>query len=234
MRNSQEVIGVIPARLESKRLPGKVLLSIAGKAMVHRVYESARQSRLLSSLIVATDSEEVQRYCLGHDIPVTMTGRHPSGTDRLHEVMERTQGDEPMLRSDHIELLLEPILARRAEVTTLKVAMDDAEARDPNSVKVVTDDKGHALYFSRLPIPFDRSGSGGIRYYKHIGLYAYTRQALAQFHRLPQSSLELAEKLEQLRFLQNGIAILVAETPYDTIGVDTEADLERVIALFGG
>ncbi len=241
MRDSQKVLGVIPARLDSKRLPGKVLRNIAGKAMVHWVYESARQSPLLDDLLVATDSEEVQRYCHGHDIPVTMTGRHPSGSDRLHEVMERTdgdvyvniQGDEPTLRPDHLELLLRPILAGDIEIATLRVAIDDAAARDPNNVKVVTDARERALYFSRFPIPFDRDGSGGIRYYKHIGLYAYTRAALALFHRLPQSSLELAEKLEQLRFLQNGIPILVAETPHDTVGVDTEADLQRVIALLG-
>ncbi|MBZ5495378.1 MAG: 3-deoxy-manno-octulosonate cytidylyltransferase [Acidobacteriia bacterium] len=240
MKDSLKVLGVIPARLDSKRLPGKVLRPIAGKAMVHWVYESARRSPLLSDLIVATDSEEVQHYCLDHDIPVTMTGSHPSGSDRLHEVMERTdgdvyvniQGDEPTLRPDHLQLLLGPILAGDTEVATLMVAIGDAAARDPNNVKVVTDAKMRALYFSRFPIPFDRDGSGRIRYYKHIGLYAYTRAALALFHRLPQSSLELAEKLEQLRFLQNGVPILVVETQHDTVGVDTEADLRRVITLF--
>lgn len=240
MRDFQKIIGVIPARLDSKRLPGKVLRDIAGKAMVHRVYESAKQSLLLTDLIVATDSEEVRQYCLSHDIPIALTGQHSSGSDRLHEVMQKTdgdvyvniQGDEPTLRPDHIEQLLLPILAREAEVTTLKVEIDEAAARNPNHVKVVTDDQGRALYFSRFPIPFDREGTGGVRYYKHIGLYAYTRAALTLFHRLPPSSLERAEKLEQLRFLQNGVPILVAETSHDTIGVDTEADLKRVIALF--
>jgi 3-deoxy-manno-octulosonate cytidylyltransferase (CMP-KDO synthetase) len=240
MRDPRKILGVIPARLDSKRLPGKVLRDIAGKAMVHRVYESARQSLLLDALIVATDSEEVRQYCLIHDIPVAMTGRHSSGSDRLHEVMEKTdgdvyvniQGDEPTLRPDHVELLLQPILAGDAEVTTLKVAIGETAARNPNHVKVVTDDQGRALYFSRLPIPFDREGNGGVTYYKHIGLYAYTRMALALFHKLPPSSLELAEKLEQLRFLQNGIAIQVTETSHDTVGVDTEADLQRVIAMF--
>jgi 3-deoxy-manno-octulosonate cytidylyltransferase (CMP-KDO synthetase) len=235
-------LGVIPARLDSKRLPGKVLRSIGGKAMVHWVYESAKQSPLLTGLIVAADSEEVQQYCRAQNIPVTMTGQHASGSDRLHEVMEKTdgdvyvniQGDEPTLRPDHIDLLLKPILSGDAEVTTLRVAIDETAAQNPNCVKVVTDERGRALYFSRSPIPFDRDGIGGIRYFKHIGLYAYTRAALALFHRLPQSSLELAEKLEQLRFLQNGIPILVAETPYDTVGVDTEADLQRVIALLAG
>jgi 3-deoxy-manno-octulosonate cytidylyltransferase (CMP-KDO synthetase) len=241
MAPSQKVLGVIPARLDSKRLPGKVLRNIAGRAMVHWVFDSARRSPLLSDLVVATDSAEVRQYCLSHDMPVIMTGRHPSGSDRIHEVMERTdadfyvniQGDEPTLRPDHLALILQQILAGAAEVATLKVAIDKKTALDPNTVKVVTDDAGRALYFSRFPIPFDRDGNGTLQYYKHIGLYAYTRAALTRFHQLPQSSLELAEKLEQLRFLQNGIPMIVAETIHDTIGVDTEADLERVIALLG-
>jgi 3-deoxy-manno-octulosonate cytidylyltransferase (CMP-KDO synthetase) len=136
------------------------------------------------------------------------------------------QGDEPTIRADHIDMLLWPILNGEAEVTTLKVAMDEAAAKNANCVKVVTDHRGQALYFSRFPIPFDRDATGAIPYYKHIGIYGYSRSALDRFHSLPQSPLELAEKLEQLRYLENGIAILVAETPYDTIGVDTEADLE--------
>ncbi len=239
---SQKVVGVIPARFDSQRLPGKVLRRIAGKAMVHWVYENAGKSPLLNELLIATDSKEVQDYCQEHNLSVVITGKHPSGSDRLHEVMERTdgdiyvniQGDEPTLRPDHLDLLLRPILAGDIEVSTLKVEIDGEAARDPNQVKVITDIRGRALYFSRFPIPYDCDGSGGNKYYKHIGIYAYTRAALALFHRLPQSTLELAEKLEQLRYLQNGIPIMVNETPYDTIGVDTEADLERAIARFAG
>ncbi len=130
-----------------------------------------------------------------------------------------------------MELLLEPIFDGRAEVSTLKTALDGAAAADPNCVKVVTDKGGRALYFSRFPLPYDRDGTGGVAYYKHIGLYAYTREALVRFHALPQSRLELAEKLEQLRFLENGTAIHVAETAEDTIGVDTEEDLQRARAF---
>lgn len=242
MKDEPKILGVIPARLDSTRLPRKVLRRIGKKAMVHWVYDRARQSPLLRELCVATDSEEVQRYCRNHDIPVLMTERHTSGSDRLYEVMERTaadiylniQGDEPTLRPEHIESLLHPILAGSAAVTTLKVAIGDVEARDSNIVKVVTDIRGQALYFSRLPIPLDRDSRGGFRFYKHIGLYAYRRAALALFHGLPQSPLEMAEKLEQLRFLENGIPIQVAETPYDTIGVDTEEDLDRAHTLLLG
>ncbi len=236
-------MGVIPARLDSTRLPGKALRLIAGKPMLHWVYQNARQSPLLTELVVATDSEEIYNSCARASIPVTMTGKHPSGGDRLHEVMGRTdadiyvnvQGDEPTLRADHLELLLEPFGgSTNAQVTTLKVAISDEAARDPNNVKVVTDHAGRALYFSRHAIPFDRDGTGDVQHFKHIGLYAYTRDALALFHRLPQSTLEMTERLEQLRLLENGVPIHVAETLHDTVGVDTEADLQRVIALFGG
>jgi 3-deoxy-manno-octulosonate cytidylyltransferase (CMP-KDO synthetase) len=240
MGNSSKVLGVIPARLDSKRLPRKLLRDIAGKPMLYWVYRNASRSQSLSSLLVATESDEVMSYCQQEGIPVTMTGRHPSGSDRLNEVMERTdadiyvniQGDEPMLRPEQLDLLLAPLLAGEAQVATLKVAVDLAAALDPNNVKVVTDFHGRALYFSRHPIPFDRDGLGTVQHYKHIGIYGYTRNALALFHSLPQSSLETAEKLEQLRFLQNGVPILVVETLQDNIGVDTEADLVRVNALF--
>ena len=239
MRKRPRILGVIPARYDSQRLPGKVLLRIGPKAMIHWVYERARKSPHLEQILVATDSDKVQEYCTAHDIPVMRTRRHPSGSDRLNEVMERTdadiyvniQGDEPTIRTDHIELLLRPLLAGESEVTTLKVALSEAAAQNPNIVKVVTDIHGRALYFSRLPIPFDRDAGGAIHYYKHIGLYGYTRAALALFNSLPQSSLELAEKLEQLRYLENGVAIHVPETQYDTIGVDTAEDLEQATAL---
>jgi 3-deoxy-manno-octulosonate cytidylyltransferase (CMP-KDO synthetase) len=234
MQEHPKVIGVIPAHFESRRLPGKVLRKIGEKAVVHWVYERARASSLLNELFVATDSDRVEEYCSQHKIPVIRTRKHPSGSDRLHEVMEKTdgdiyvniQGDEPTIRADHIELLLRPLLNGEGEVTTLKVAIDETAAKDPNCVKVVTDGHGRALYFSRSLIPFERNTEGITRFYKHIGLYGYTRAALNVFHGLIQSPLELAEKLEQLRFLENGNPILVLETPHDTVGVDTEADLK--------
>lgn len=240
MSAGPKIIGVIPARLGSSRLPGKVLREIAGKPMLYWVYHHSRRSPLLSDLLVATENEEVKEYCESQGIPVALTARHPSPTDRVHEIMTRTdgdvyaniQGDEPMLRPAHFELLLKPFFEGDVQVTTLKVAIDTTAALDPNNVKVVTDYSGRALYFSRYPIPYDRDAQGGVQHYKHLGIYAYRRAALALFHSLPQSSLELTEKLDQLRFLQNGVPILVAETPFDTIGVDTEADLAQVNALF--
>ena len=246
MTTTPKILGVIPARYNSSRLPGKALREIAGRPMIHWVYENAKRSPLLTDLVVATDSAEIQASCEAGGIPVFLTGEHPSGTDRVHEVLTKTdadiyvniQGDEPTLRPDHLDLMLRPFAASHlgdgsgTQVTTLRVAISAAEAADPNNVKVVVADTGNALYFSRYPVPYDRVGTGQVRHFKHIGLYAYTREALVRYHQWPQSTLELSESLDQLRFLQNGVPIYVAETLHDTVGVDTEADLQRVIALF--
>jgi len=236
------VLGVIPAHLESQRLPRKLLRPICGHPMLSWVYSRARRSACLDRLIVATDSEEIFDYCRKSNIPAQMTSAaHRSGTDRIVEVMAREhadiyvniQGDEPMITAEHIELLLRPFReSSGAEVSTLKVAIPADEACDPNNVKVVSDLNGRALYFSRAAIPHDRDGTSGARYYKHLGLYAYTAAALEKFRSLPPSLLELTEKLEQLRFLENGVPITVVETSQDTIGVDTAEDLRRVEEYF--
>lgn len=210
--------------------------------MIAWVYWRARQAQCLDALVVATDSEEIAAYCRGSQFPVAMTSSaHRSGTDRVVEVMGSAaadiyvniQGDEPMVTADHIELLLRPFRELpETRVSTLKVAITTEQAQNPNNVKVVTDSKGRALYFSRAPIPYDRDGSGRVTYYKHLGLYAYAAEALRQFQALPPSELEQHERLEQLRFLENGIPIAVVETSQDTIGVDTEADLQEVEEYF--
>ncbi|MGD0224108.1 MAG: 3-deoxy-manno-octulosonate cytidylyltransferase [Terriglobia bacterium] len=236
------VLGVIPARLESTRLPGKPLRAICGRPMIAWVYENARQAACLDHLLVATDSPEIESYCRDQGMPVMMTSRqHRSGTDRLAEVMANEpaaiyvniQGDEPMITPGHLERLLQPFdEAPSTQVSTLKVAIDAETALDPNVVKVVTDLAGRAVYFSRARIPFDRDGSGQAQYFKHQGFYAFSAAALEAFHHLPPSPLEKLEKLEQLRFLENGIGIAVVETPHDTIGVDTEEDLSKVEEYF--
>jgi 3-deoxy-manno-octulosonate cytidylyltransferase (CMP-KDO synthetase) len=232
-------LGVIPVRYESTRLPGKALLEIHGRPMVHWVYERARQSAKLESLLVATDSELIFKFCEEAGIPVLLTGKHPSGSDRLYEVLTRTeadiyvniQGDEPTISPGHIDLLLEPFASPEVQVTTLKVEIDSQEALNPNAVKVVTDCRGKALYFSRAPIPYPRGAEPPPRYFKHIGLYAFRREALEMFHKMEQTPLELSERLEQLRFIENGVPILVIETDQDTIGVDTAEDLKRASEL---
>lgn len=239
---SRHVVGVIPARLESQRLPRKPLLPICGHAMIDWVYRRSRPAPSLDHLWVATDSEEIFEHCRRSGMPALMTSpAHRSGTDRVVEVMSRVpadiyvniQGDEPTVTAEHIELLLQPFRQSPATlVSTLKVAMSAADAQDPNNVKVVTDAAGQALYFSRAPVPYHRAGAGSVHYFKHLGLYAYRPAALEQFRTLAPSYLEEMEKLEQLRFLENGIPIAVVETAVDTLGIDTERDLQRVEEFF--
>lgn len=241
MNSNPKILGVIPARFGSTRLPGKVLREIAGKPMIYWVYHNARRSPMLKDLVIATDSELVVSACNDLNLRVTMTGEHPTGSDRLHEVMLRTdaeiyvniQGDEPTVRPEHIEGLLTPLLSSEEfRVSTLKVRMSAEAAKSPDIVKVVTGFDGGALYFSRHPIPYHRNPENATQYYKHLGLYAYRRDALEKFFTLPQTPLELSESLEQLRLLENGIRIHVAETEFDTVGVDTQNDLNEVIAMF--
>ncbi len=236
------VLGVIPARLDSTRLPGKVLREICGRPMLQHVFARARRAELLGDLVVATDSQEVFEYCAHAGIKALMTSSsHQSGTDRIHEVMGHMpadiyvniQGDEPMIRPEHVSALLRPFFNDLSvQVTTLKTPISPEEARNPNCVKVVTDRSGTALYFSRSTIPYRRDQAARAIYFKHLGMYAYSRAALERFHQLPPSALEQAERLEQLRFLEHGVPIHVAETALDTIGVDTEEDLAQVERYF--
>jgi 3-deoxy-manno-octulosonate cytidylyltransferase (CMP-KDO synthetase) len=229
------ILGVIPARLASTRLPRKVLRQVAGKPLLAWVIEAARACPQLDRVLVATDSDEVVELCHQLDCPVQLTTADlPSGTDRVHAVAQlhdadiyvNIQGDEPLLRPEHIAALLRPFANPRADVTTLKVLCTPENVANPNAVKVVTAADGRALYFSRATIPYHRDASDPApQYWKHIGLYAYRKAALNAFPTLPASSLEHAERLEQLRFLENGLQIYVEPTPHDTIGVDTEADL---------
>ena len=234
-----KAIAVIPARLASTRLPRKMLREIAGKPLIGVVYEAVRSSADLADVIIATDSEEILAVCRQHHWNVQMTSpQHRSGTERVHEISGRVsadvyinvQGDEPLVRSEQLASLLQVMENQTAQVGTLMTLAADIDIPNPNAVKVVTDLAGRALYFSRATIPFDRDKSGP-RYFKHLGLYAYRKAALDRFVTLPESSLEKAERLEQLRFLENGISIYVGETPHDSIGVDTEEDLQRVIEI---
>ncbi len=232
-------VAIIPARLASTRLPRKVLREIAGKTMLARVYEAARESKLVEDVIVATDSEEIMAVCRAQGWNARMTSnQHRSGTDRVREavtaldsnfdVYVNVQGDEPLARCEHIEALLKPMSRAGVMVSTVMTACPAHDIANPNAVKVVTDRNGRALYFSRATVPFDRDHAQSFGYMKHLGFYAYRRAALDRFCELPEAALERSERLEQLRFLENGIDIYVEKTPYDTIGVDTEEDLQRV------
>jgi 3-deoxy-manno-octulosonate cytidylyltransferase (CMP-KDO synthetase) len=233
------VLGVIPARLASTRLARKVLRIIAGRPMLAWVYEAASACPQLNRVVVATDSDEVAELCHQNHWPVELTSTDlPSGTDRVHAISQlidaniyvNIQGDEPLLRPEHLTALLRPFAQPHVEVSTLKVLCTPENIANPNAVKVVTAADGRALYFSRATIPYDRDHASP-QYWKHIGLYAYRKATLQRFPTLPPSALEQTERLEQLRFLESGINIHVEPTDYDTIGVDTEEDLIRVESL---
>ncbi len=240
-KKNLRILGVIPARLGSQRLARKVLREIRGQLLIEHVYRRVKNSPLLDELWIATDSEEVKAACEKRGLAVLLTSpQHTSGTDRIHEVMKNKkadiyvniQGDEPLVRPEHIKILLEPFFSRNdVPVATLKTRMETEAAANPNVVKVVTNQEGWALYFSRARIPFNRDAMTPDVVYKHLGFYAYTAEALEKFRRLPSSQLEQMEKLEQLRLIENGIPIFVSETVFDTIGVDTEEDLQRAAEL---
>lgn len=236
---TMKAIAVIPARLASTRLPRKMLREINGKPLIGVVYEAVRPSPLLADVIIATDSQEIFDACRRHGWNVRMTStEHRSGTERIHEVSGQieadvyinVQGDEPMTKPEQIATLLGVMKNPEAQVGTIMTPAVAEDIANPNAVKVVSDKNGRALYFSRATIPFDRDRTQP-RYFKHLGFYAYRKAALDRFVKLPESSLERSERLEQLRFLENGIPIFIAETEFDSVGVDTEEDLQRVVEI---
>ena len=234
-----KVIAVIPARLASTRLPRKMLRDIAGRPLVGCVYEAVRSSPLLADVIIATDSTEIMDVCRQHNWKAQMTSpHHKSGTERVHEISNslaadvyiNVQGDEPMARAEQIASLVDVMRDPNVQVGTLKTPAAPEDIGNQNVVKVVTETGGRALYFSRAAIPFDRDKTAPA-YFKHLGFYAYRKEALDRFIKLSESSLERSERLEQLRFLENGISIYVGQTPFDSVGVDTEEDLQRVESI---
>ncbi len=235
------ILGVIPARLASSRLPRKVLRPLLGRPMLQWVVEAALRCPQLDGVVVATDSGEVADFCYANGWPFALTNPTlPSGTDRMRavalhrpaDIYVNIQGDEPLLEPAHIEALLRPFTrGEHVEVTTVKTPCSPEDVSNPNAVKVVTAIDGRALYFSRAAIPYDRDGTGTAAYWKHLGLYAYRRTALFRFGLLRQSPLESTESLEQLRLLENGFTLYVEPVDFDTVGVDVEADIPRVEAL---
>ncbi len=230
-----KAIAVIPARLGSSRLPRKMLREIAGEPLIIRVYRGVQSCSTLEDVLVATDSEEILKLCQEKRIHARLTSAAcRNGTERVHEISNsiaadvyiNVQGDELLAGAEHIAELLKLMKDPGIQVGTLKTRAAAEDVDNPNAVKVVTDHNGRALYFSRSAIPFDRDG---IRpaYFKHLGFYAYRKAALDRYVTWPESPLEQSERLEQLRFLENGIAIQVAETPFDTVRVDAPEDLQR-------
>lgn len=232
------VLAIIPARYQSTRLPGKALLDIAGRPMIEHVYRRAAAARSIDAVIVATDDERIAAAVERFGGAAQLTApTHPSATDRVAEIaaalpcriIVNLQGDEPLINPDVIDAVVQPMLADPSiALATAARPIRGDEVRNPHVVKVVTDLDGFALYFSRAPIPFgrDRPAIGLTR--AHIGLYVYRRDTLLRLAQLPPTPLEEAEALEQLRALEHGIRIKVVDTQYESLGVDTAEDLERV------
>ena len=237
-----EVVGIIPARYDSKRLPGKPLVLIHDRPMIQHVYQRASEATTLQQLVVATDDPRIQKAVTQFGGEVLMTSpEHPSGTDRVAEaarkliltddaIVVNIQGDEPLLRAEMIDSLVQNLQENSDfPMTTLAYPDTDKNDRtDPGVVKVVLDAKGRALYFSRSPIPAVRDRSSPPPYYKHLGFYGYRNGFLQEFTKLSPGVLEKLEKLEQLRALEHGFSISVVITPFDSISVDTPEDLARV------
>ena len=233
------IVGIIPARYASSRFEGKPLVDIFGKPMVQHVYERACSTETLDEVIVATDDRRIYDAVIGFGGNVQMTGACATGTERVARVAERLtcdivvniQGDEPLLKPAQLDLMIHPFIAQDVQVSTLKQRIENvADYRDVNVVKVVTDLKGDALYFSRAPMPgsIDETALQDFPVYRHVGLYAYRRKQLLAFTKWDSTPYEKAEGLEQLRFLEHGVPIHVVETDTPLIGVDVPADLARV------
>lgn len=236
---------VIPARMASTRLPGKPLRKIGGVPMILRVAEKCMQT-VAGRVIVATDSKEILEVCETLDgLESTMTDENiQSGTDRIagvarfieDEIIINVQGDEPFIAPDLVNRLIKD-LEDNPDVmmnTAACVFGADEDIKDPNCVKVVLDKNDFALYFSRLPIPYDRDGKGGVTYYKHIGIYGFRKSWLMRFAKLEQTVLEQTEQLEQLRALENGVRIRVIKTDYKPVSIDTEDDLKKAEEIMDG
>jgi 3-deoxy-manno-octulosonate cytidylyltransferase (CMP-KDO synthetase) len=242
------ILAVIPARYASTRLPGKPLVSIAGKPMIERVWERARQASRVSRVIVATDDERIAKAVKSFGGEAVLTrADHRSGTERVAEVavahpdaeiLVNVQGDMPLIEPAAIDAAIEAVRSEEeVKLGTLAVPISNpGEIMDPNVVKTVLDFDGNALYFSRAPIPWvrDREGPVHAKHLKHIGLYVFRRDALLEFATFPQGDLERIEQLEQLRWLENGYRIRVEETEYKTVEVDTPEDVKRVEQFLAG
>ena len=235
-----KIIAVIPARYASTRFPAKLMQDLGGKTVILRTYEAAIATNLFADVFVVTDSDLIYNEIISNGGKAIMsTKEHESGSDRIAEAVENmdvdvvinVQGDEPFINKKPLEELIEVFkkdVDKKVDLGSLMFQITDKEEiNNPNNVKVITDQQGFALYFSRSVIPFPREENVGVRYMKHIGIYAFRKQALLDFYKLPMLSLEASEKLEQLRYLEYGKRIKMVETTHGSIGIDTPEDLEK-------
>ena len=239
-----KIIAVIPARYASTRFPAKLLQDLGGKTVILRTYEAALATNLFDDVFVVTDSDLIFNEIESNGGKAIMSIKeHESGSDRIAEAVENmdvdvvinVQGDEPFINKSALSQLVEVFkndADKKVDLASLMFEIkDNEEISNPNNVKVIVDQQGFALYFSRSVIPFPREENAGVRYMKHIGIYAFRKEALMDFYRLPMLSLEASEKLEQLRYLEYGKRIRMIETSHGSIGIDTPEDLEKARLL---
>ena len=238
-----KVIAVIPARYNSTRFPGKMMEILGNRTIITTTYQNVLETGLFDEVFVATDSELIFDEISKNGGKAVMTGEHVTGSDRIAEAVQNidcdivinVQGDEPFLKKEPLKQLIDVFYKddkKEISLASLKIQLKDpAEIRNPNNVKVITDNNGFALYFSRSVIPFQRELSYDVTYYKHIGVYAFRKEALLKFSSLEMTPLEISEKLEQLRYLENGMKIKMVETDFVGIGIDTPEDLEKAKKL---
>lgn len=235
-----KIIAVIPARYASTRFPAKLMQDLGGKTVILRTYEAALETQLFDDVFVVTDSQLIYDEISSNGGKAIMSIKeHESGSDRIAEAVENmdidivinVQGDEPFINKKPLEQVIEIFkndAQKKVDLASLMFEIKDkTEIESPNNVKVITDQQGFALYFSRSVIPYPREENVGVRYMKHIGIYAFRKEALMDFYRLPMLSLEASEKLEQLRYLEYGKRIRMVETDHGSIGIDTPEDLEK-------
>ncbi|CAN5386215.1 3-deoxy-manno-octulosonate cytidylyltransferase [soil metagenome] len=240
------IIAVIPARYEASRFPGKLLMDLMGKTVIRRTYEATLDTGLFAEVYVVTDSDEIAAEVKNFGgIALRSRKEHECGSDRIAEAVEdmevdivvNVQGDEPLIDKNSLAKLLEVFredTGKKIDLASLKTAMTDAdEITNPNNVKVITNKEDLALYFSRFPLPYPRETNSGVTYYKHIGVYAFRKEALMDFYRLPMLPLEATEKIECIRYLEYGKNIKMVETNFRGIGIDTPEDLEKARKMFG-
>lgn len=233
----KNIVAVIPSRYQSSRFPGKPLAMIAGKTMIQRVYEQVRQVGGVSRVVVATDDERIYSAVEHFSGEAVMTGNCSCGTERVYEAIKdypcdiviNVQGDEPLIKPEMINELIAVFSDDNVTMATLcKEITEITDINNPNIVKVVRDKYDNALYFSRYSIPFNRDERSDVKYFKHIGIYGYTKNFLKEYVQTEKTSLEMAENLEQLRVLGSGYKIKVKETIYDSIGVDIPEDIMKI------
>ena len=238
-----KIIAVIPARYEASRFPAKLMQILGDKTVITTTYKNVVETGLFDEVFVATDSEIIFNEIKKNGGKAVMTGKHETGSDRIAEAVQNidcdivinVQGDEPFLKLEPLKQLIEVFTEdenQEISLASLKIKLDEREEiENPNNVKVITDQQGFALYFSRSVIPYPREENVGVRYMKHIGIYAFRKEALMDFYRLPMLSLEASEKLEQLRYLEYGKRIKMVEASHGSIGIDTPEDLEKARKL---